>query len=160
MRAPTTPAATPHTAAWKTRSQSPPRRVQRMPLSATGAAIPRRSMRPYMWIVNGPRWTLPLDGEGIEARITRSVILPACPEAGSLEEDLYGGVRRTAAREQVDREVEVDGGRGGQYGRGAQLVARPLELLGPPALDAGGLGLSQLSKFGDGHRYLPSSLSS
>ena len=45
-RAPTIPAATPHTATRKIRSHSPPRLVQRMPVTATAAAIATRSVSP------------------------------------------------------------------------------------------------------------------
>jgi hypothetical protein len=34
-----------------------------------------------MWIVNGPTWALPLDGEEMDAKITGSVILPSCAAA-------------------------------------------------------------------------------
>ena len=56
MRAPTIPAITPHTATRKIRSQSPPQRTQRTPVSHTHAAIASSSITPYMWIVNGPAW--------------------------------------------------------------------------------------------------------
>src|SRR6476659_6674058 len=54
--------------------------------------------------------------------------------------------------------MEVDASRGGEHSCGAQVVARTLELLGPPALDALGLGLFQLLDFGNGHPYLQSCL--
>ena len=50
-----TPAITPQTAMRKMRSQSPPQRTQRIPVSQTAAAIASSSISPYMWIVNGPR---------------------------------------------------------------------------------------------------------
>ena len=66
-RAPTIPAPTPQTATRKIRSQSPPRRTQRTPVSQMQAAMPASSIRPYMWIVIGPRSSVPDEGEGIEA---------------------------------------------------------------------------------------------
>ena len=76
-RAPTMPAPTPHTATRKIRSQSPPRCTQRTPVSAMQAAMPRSSIRPYMWIVIGPRSSVPDEGEGMEARnVIRQSILP------------------------------------------------------------------------------------
>ena len=77
-RAPTIPNATPQTATRKTRSQSPPQRTQRQPVSATAPAMASRSMSPYMWIVNGPRSIVPLCGEGMYAsKVTGQKILPA-----------------------------------------------------------------------------------
>jgi hypothetical protein len=67
-RAPTIPAATPHTATRKIRSQSPPRRSQRTPVSQTHAAIASSSMIPYAWIWSGPISTTPEPGDGMEAR--------------------------------------------------------------------------------------------
>ncbi len=61
------PAATPQTAALSTRSQSPPRRVQRMPTRPIAATIATSSVIPYMWIVSGPMSIVPVDGEGNEA---------------------------------------------------------------------------------------------
>src|SRR5438067_11477334 len=58
--------------------------------------------------------------------------------------------------QQVDREVKVDIRRRREHRRRAQVVTRALELLGPPALDALGLGLLELLKFGSGHPYLQS----
>ena len=44
---------------------------------AMHAAIPASSIRPYMWIVTGPRSSVPEDGDGIDARsITAERILP------------------------------------------------------------------------------------
>jgi hypothetical protein len=34
-------------------------------VSQMHAAMPARSMRPYMWRTSGPMWTTPLDGEGM-----------------------------------------------------------------------------------------------
>ena len=76
------PNATPHTATRRTRSQSPPRRTQRTPVSQMQAAIASSSIRPYMWIVSGPRSIVPLCGEEIEAsRDTGQAILPGVDEA-------------------------------------------------------------------------------
>src|SRR5947207_341974 len=73
------PNATPQTATRRTRSQSPPRRTQRKPVSAIAAAIASSSISPYMWIVTGPRSTVPLCGDGMYARITATG-WPFCPE--------------------------------------------------------------------------------
>src|SRR5919108_2825494 len=61
------PPATPHTAARRTRSQSPPILVQRIPMSTTAAAMASSSISPYMWIVNGPTSTVLVSGDGIDA---------------------------------------------------------------------------------------------
>ena len=58
------PAATPQTAARSTRSQSPPRLVQRSPVSAIAQTIATSSVIPYMWIDSGPMSMVPVDGEG------------------------------------------------------------------------------------------------
>src|SRR6266508_7029635 len=110
-RAPTIPAATPQTATRKTRSQSPPQRTQRHPVSATQAAIASSSMSPYMWIVNGPASIVPLDGEGMFARrVTgRKRILPTPPASCPLEQDLERQIRGAAApRDEIDGDVQVD----------------------------------------------------
>ena len=71
------PAPTPQTATRKIRSQSPPRATQRWPVIATQAAMPASSVRPYMWIVSGPRSIVPDEGEGMEARkVKADRILP------------------------------------------------------------------------------------
>src|SRR4051794_25417201 len=75
------PKATPQTAVRRTRSQSPPWRVQRIPVSQTQAAIPSRSISPYMWIVSPPRWTTPVCGEPMDAiGVTR----PFCRDTGAV----------------------------------------------------------------------------
>src|SRR5436853_6306771 len=106
-RAPTMPKATPQTATRSTRSQSPPRATQRTPVSPIAAAIASSSIRPYMWIVSGPRSSVPLCGEGIEARFTRA---PFCPgvRTPALDENFYGRLVGTALPDQLDREVQVD----------------------------------------------------
>jgi hypothetical protein len=58
-----------------------------------------------------------------------------------LEEDAERGVRRAATLEKADREVQVDVGAGGKLAGVDRVVSGPLELLGPPELDALGLGL-------------------
>jgi len=67
-RAPTIPAATPHTAQRKIRSQSPPRFTHRFPVTQVQIAIAASSVSPYMWIVSGPSSIVPELGEGIDAR--------------------------------------------------------------------------------------------
>src|SRR3954454_1946616 len=101
------PAATPQTATLSTRSQSPPRRTQRTPVSQMHAAIASSSISPYMWIVSGPRSRVPLCGEGIDARVTRATF---CPEAWTpaLDQDLDGRFVGAALLDQLDREVQVD----------------------------------------------------
>jgi hypothetical protein len=48
-----------------------------VPVIAMHAAIPASSIRPYMWIVTGPRSSVPEDGDGIDARsATAERILP------------------------------------------------------------------------------------
>ena len=68
------PAATPQTAARSTRSQSPPRRVQRMPVTTIAHTIATSSVIPYMWIDSGPISIVPVDGDGNVA--TRPDIAP------------------------------------------------------------------------------------
>src|SRR5256714_7709101 len=136
-RAPTMPKPTPHTATRKTRSQSPPQRTHRQPVSATQPAIASSSISPYMWMVSGPTSTVPLCGDGIEAsRVTRQRILPVAPETSS-ENDAKREIERAAEPEQVDRAVEVDVVSHGNLGRGRRRVAGALELLGAPRLDHG-----------------------
>src|SRR5919108_4321260 len=97
------PAATPQTATFSTRSQSPPRRTQRTPVSQMHAAIASSSIRPYMWIVSGPRSIVPVFGEGIEARLTRGTFCPRPPTPAlekQLDEDVYGCLVGTALLDQ------------------------------------------------------------
>src|SRR5262245_34206269 len=63
------PAATPQTAQRKMRSQSPPRLTHRRPVTYVHSAIAASSVRPYMWMVNGPSSSVPELGEGIDARV-------------------------------------------------------------------------------------------
>src|SRR6476619_4684683 len=69
------PAATPHTAQRKMRSQSPPRDAQRRPVTYVHTAIATSSVRPYMWTVNGPSSSVPELGEGIDARTLTAAAL-------------------------------------------------------------------------------------
>src|ERR671937_2374761 len=122
-RAPTMPKATPQTATRKIRSQSPPQRTQRQPVRATHAAIASSSISPYMWIVSGPTSIVPLCGEGMLARnVTGQKILPAAAGACLLEQDLQGQRRLAAARQELDRKVEVDVRPRRQLGRGGRAV--------------------------------------
>src|SRR5919198_6563743 len=142
-RAPTIPNATPQTATRKTRSQSPPQRTQRQPVSKTQAAMASSSISPYMWIVSGPTSIVPLCGEGMLARnVTGQKILPAAAGACLLEQDLQRQRRLAAARQELDRKVEVDVRPRRQLGRSGRTVARQFELLGPPGLDQLGLILN------------------
>src|SRR3989442_1204515 len=103
------PNATPQTATRKTRSQSPPQRTQRQPVSATQAAIATRSMSPYMWIVNGPTSIVPLCGEGMFPRKnTGQGILPGREGACLLQQDLEREFRLAALPEQAHGDVQID----------------------------------------------------
>src|SRR5262249_33243105 len=91
------------------------------------AAIASSSITPYMWIVNGPTWKTPCEGDGIEAStpVTASYIADAAGrpgrQAGCSAEDADGDVDGAAALEQVDRVVQVDVGPCGELesvGRG------------------------------------------
>src|SRR5689334_4336735 len=106
------------------------------------AAIATSSISPYMWIVSGPRSTVPLCGEGNAAtgKVTRA-ILPAEAVARSLEQDPERQLGLAALLEQPDRHVQVDVRARGELGRVLRRVAGPLELLVPPALDPLRLGL-------------------
>src|SRR5215211_1680995 len=125
------PKATPQTATWKTRSQSPPRRVQRIPVSTVAATMASSSISPYAWIESGPRSISPRDGDGMLRIGIRGILAAAIRRS---EQDLQRQLGRAAVLDQLDRPVEVDvvpgresGGRGGR-------VARALELGGAPAL--------------------------
>src|SRR5919106_5558540 len=122
------PAATPQTATRKTRSQSPPRRVQRSPVSPTAHAIASSSMSPYAWIETGPRLISPPEGDGMDAR------RPLTERSFVLDQDGDGDLGRTAALEQRDRGVQIDVGPGRERGRRALRVAGAEELLEPPGL--------------------------
>src|SRR6266542_3872543 len=186
-RAPTTPNATPQTATRRTRSQSPPRRTQRTPVRPMQAAIAASRVRPYMCTVSGPRSTVPLCGDGKEARTVtvsfysrgpgrkaRRTVHPSQARAGDtdrvggilpvsegrayLEQDLQRQVGRAAALEQVHGVVEVDVVAHGEGRSRTRLEAGALEGLCSPVLDALHLGLVVQSKFGRGH--VPHSLAS
>src|SRR5438477_6503249 len=118
------PKSTPHTASRKTRSQSPPRRTQRTPVSQMQAAIAASSISPYMCRTSGPMWTTPVCGEGMLSS-TR----------GMLKEDLEGELLCAAAAQEVAREVKLDVVPRGDRRRRTRVEARPLQLLSAPALD-------------------------
>src|SRR5919204_5567719 len=141
MRAPTIPAMTPQIATGKQRSQSPPQRTQRIPVSQMHAAIASSSVTPYIWIVNGPALYTPVGGEGIEA--STAVTPPLCPPL-RLDEDLERELGRTAAVEQLDRGAQVDVEPARQLGGRIRLEAGFEQLLGAPALDALELALDDL----------------
>src|SRR5438552_19052672 len=102
------PAATPQTAARRMRSQSPPMRIQRRPVSQMHAAIATSSVIPYACRWNGPRSTTPLCGEGMYASNDN---LRDCARRrrAPLEEDAQGDVVRTALADEIDREGQCDG---------------------------------------------------
>jgi hypothetical protein len=52
-----------------TRSGSPPARFQRRLVSHAAARIATRSVSPYRWMESGPRWMIPLDGDGMYASV-------------------------------------------------------------------------------------------
>ena len=86
------------------------------------------SIRPYMWIVSGPRSIVPDEGDGIEARSGTAGILPGNPTRTgcALEQDLERELGRAARPQQVGRVVQVDvRARGDQRcGRAARSPAR------------------------------------
>src|SRR5436190_17020434 len=141
------PKPTPQTATRNTRSQSPPCRTQRAPVSQMHAAIPSRSISPYIRIDSGPTCRMPELGEGMLSSIRR--ILPsrasrcaACvarrrgePSAPGSEKDLERELLGAAVANQVGRRMKVDV-MPFRKGRGCgRVVTRALELVGPPALD-------------------------
>src|SRR5919204_3269858 len=129
------PKATPQTATRKIRSQSPPQRTQRIPVSAMQAAIASSSISPYMWIESGPTWTTPVCGEGMYAsRVTRQDSADDRSHLLGLQQDLEREIGRAAALDQPDRRVEVDVMTDRELGRLVGQIARPLELLQPPSL--------------------------
>src|SRR3954466_7958956 len=105
-----------------TRSQSPPRRTQRYPVSAMQAAIASSSISPYMCRTSGPRSIVPECGDGIEAVITGPIfpdpgpVRPGEASAG-LNQDRERHVGRAAALDEIDREVQVDVVTGGDLRR-------------------------------------------
>src|SRR3954471_289006 len=130
------PAATPHTATRKTRSQSPPRRTQRTPVIQMQAAIPSRSISPYAWIAIGPSSSCPLPGDGIEARAALTAwILPA-RGAACLEQDLQRDLGGASALVEADGRVQVDVVPARELARGRHAVSGAFELLASPFLDA------------------------
>src|SRR5438552_16451745 len=117
------PNATPQTATRRTRSQSPPRRTQRTPVSQIAAAIASSSISPYMWIVTGPRSIVPLCGEGMYARLTGGTFSPRAATPAS-DHDLDRGLPGAALLDQLDRPVRVDGAQGGTRAGVGWLVPR------------------------------------
>src|SRR3954468_6184276 len=100
-----------------TRSQSPPRRTQRYPVSAMHAAIASSSISPYMCRTSGPRSIVPECGDGIEAMITGRIFPDpgarrpkeaSRPPGQALDQDRERHVGRAAALDEIDREVQVD----------------------------------------------------
>src|SRR4051794_25457022 len=104
------------------------------------AAIASSSISPYIWIVSGPRSSVPVCGEGMNARLTRATFCPPAltpaSATGGSDQDVEGGLVRTALLDQRDREMEVDVVPRGERDRVARVVAGAHELLGPPVLDA------------------------
>src|SRR5262245_49165628 len=151
------PAATPHTAARSTRSQSPPRRVQRRPVTPIAATIATSSVIPYMCTDTGPRSSVPEDGDGMVARtlaIGRAFYGAADTQrlaTGALEQDLGCEGRRTAAGDELESNVEVDVALGGELERSIRVVAGPQELLGAPPRHALDLAVHWNLDLGDIH---------
>src|SRR4029453_13538700 len=115
------------------------------------AAIATSSVRPYMWIVSGPRSSVPVLGEGMKARLTRATFCPwpTRPARGNaldreeldLDQDVDGRLVRAAALDQLDCQMQVDIVPGGERHGVARVEAGPDELLGTPELDPLHLGL-------------------
>src|ERR671939_693960 len=138
------PAATHQTATLSTRSQSPPRRTQRTPVSQMQAAIASSSIRPYMWIVSGPSSSVPVCGEGMKAWLTWATFCPPVPRPAApsrSDQDLDRRLVRTALLDQLDREVQVDVVTAGEGDGVTGVVAGADELLRAPVLDAIQLGV-------------------
>src|SRR5689334_15483087 len=107
------------------------------------AAIATSRVRPYMWIVSGPRSIVPVCGEGMEARLTAGDILPAWRNACArcLDQDVDRRLVRAPVLDQLDRQVQVDVVPRREGDGVAGVVARSNELLGAPVLDAIELGV-------------------
>src|SRR5919201_2125439 len=110
--------------------------------------MPASSIRPYMWIVSGPAWTIPVCGEGMDASTA-----PILPQR-ALEQDAERELGRAALRDEIDREVEIDLGPPREHLRLRRVVAGARELLDAPALDPLALGLDR--DFEICHRHQPS----
>src|SRR4029453_9629284 len=118
------------------------------------AAIATSSVRPYMWIVSGPRSSVPVPGEGMKARLTRATFCPGAPtpaSASALNQDVDSCLVGTALPDELDREVQVDVVPRGERDCVARVEAGPDELLGPPVLHALLLGLGSDVKFRRSH---------
>ena len=135
------PAATPQTAARSTRSQSPPRLVQRSPVSAIAQTMATSSVIPYMWIDSGPMSRVPVDGDGNVARRLDIEPHSAGFAARGLEKDSRGQIRRAAALDELEGEVEVDLGVLGQVHGNERLVAGLQQLARAPGGHAVGFGV-------------------
>src|SRR5256885_15307300 len=106
--------------------------------------MPASSISPYMWIVSGPTSSVPLDGDGREARSRiglRFCPSPRWPAAGPLGQDLHRELDAAPAAEEVDRVVQVDVVPQRQLEGLGGGVPRPLQLLGAPAVDPLALAL-------------------
>src|ERR1044071_3772887 len=138
MRAPTIPNATPQTATRRTRSQSPPSRVQRMPVRPTQAAIASSSISPHMWRGSGRMSMTRVCGQGSEATNGPGGIVPA-PSGRryreGLQQDAERRLGRAAPFEQPDGEVEVDVVACGQLRGVLGVEPGPLQLVRAPLLD-------------------------
>src|SRR4029079_18561991 len=139
---------TPQSATRKTRSQSPPQLTQRRPVSQMQAAMPRRSMTPYMCSVSGPRLKVPLDGDGIEARTTPVTAAHCARRRGrallNLAQDPEGERGRAAALHERDRVVEIDIEPGCERDGIVSGETDAHQFAGAPALDALSFGLDDV----------------
>src|SRR4051812_34383449 len=117
------------------------------------AAMPSSSISPYMWIVSGPSETVPVWGDGIEARtpVTGSNSARARRRLLRLQQDAERELRRTALLEQCDGPVQVYLPRRRELGSRGGCVPRALQLARAPALDPLLLGLHV--NFGLGRRH-------
>src|SRR5215831_10434789 len=138
------------------------------------AAIATSSVRPYMWIVSGPMSSVPVCGEGMDARLTRATFCPRGPRPAPVRRDRRGVAPRRLSRRSVEPDLNQDVDRRvvrapllDQRNRHVQVdvvprrecdgvtgvVARADELFGAPLLDALLLGLADDVYFRSSHAF-------
>src|SRR5215208_1318555 len=120
------------------------------------AAIATSSVRPYMWIVSGPRSSVPVPGEGMEARLTPATFCPRRATPASvcdLNQDVDGRLIGTALLDEFDREVQIDVVPGCERDGVARVEAGTDELLGAPVLDSLHLGVAGDVNFRSSHTF-------